>query len=87
MHIPQNKFVGIYHPSIESHLSITKSNAMLKNLLFCLLFTLTTYGQIAMATEEPPYTVTLAEGSFEIREYPSLIAAEVTVTPHDKALR
>lgn len=33
-----------------------------------------------MATEEPPYTAILTEGSFEIREYPSLIAAEVTVT-------
>jgi len=32
-----------------------------------------------MATEEPPYTAILTEGSFEIREYPSLIAAEVTI--------
>jgi hypothetical protein len=53
---------------------------MLKKLCFCLLLSLTTYGQIAMATEEPPYTAILTEGSFEIREYPSLIAAEVTVT-------
>jgi len=33
-----------------------------------------------MATEEPPYTATLKEGEFELREYPSLIAAEVTVS-------
>jgi hypothetical protein len=33
-----------------------------------------------VATEEPPYTAILTEGSFEIREYPSLIAAEVAVT-------
>lgn len=60
---------------------------MFKKLFFGLLFTLTTYGQIAMATEEPPYTATLTEGSFEIREYPSLIAAEVTVTgPRSEAI-
>ena len=64
-------------PTIRSQ--ITNSNAMLKKLFFSLLFSLTTYGQIAMATEEPPYTSILTEGSFEIREYPSLIAAEVTV--------
>lgn len=40
-----------------------------------------------MATEEPPYTSILTEGSFEIREYPSLIAAEVTVTgPRSEAI-
>ena len=32
-----------------------------------------------MATEEPPFTATLKEGDFEVREYPSLIAAEVSV--------
>ena len=33
-----------------------------------------------MATEEPPYTATLQDGAFEVREYPALIAAEVSVT-------
>ncbi len=33
-----------------------------------------------MATEEPPYTASLKDGDFEVREYPSLIAAEVTVS-------
>jgi hypothetical protein len=65
-------------PTIRSQ--IANSNAMLKKIFFCLLLSLTAYGQIAMATEEPPYTAILTEGSFEIREYPSLIAAEVTVT-------
>jgi hypothetical protein len=65
-------------PTIRSH--IANLNPMLKKLCFCLLLSLTTYGQIAVATEEPPYTAILTEGSFEIREYPSLIAAEVTVT-------
>ena len=52
---------------------------MFKQILLGLCFTLFAYGQIAMATAEPPYTVILTEGSFEIREYPALIAAEVTV--------
>ena len=64
-------------PTIRSQ--ITNSDAMLNKLFFSLLFSLTIYGPIAMATEEPPYTSILTEGSFEIREYPSLIAAEVTV--------
>ena len=33
----------------------------------------------AMATEEPAYTVSLKSGSMEVRDYPALIAAEVTV--------
>jgi hypothetical protein len=32
-----------------------------------------------MATEEPAYKVALHEGAYEVREYPALIAAEVTV--------
>jgi len=37
-------------------------------------------GAPAMATEEPPFTVSMKDGSFEVRSYPALIAAEVTVT-------
>lgn len=33
----------------------------------------------AMATEEPPYTLVEQDGDFEIRDYPALIVAEVTV--------
>lgn len=33
-----------------------------------------------MATEEPAHTVSIQEGSFEVRDYPALIAAEVTVS-------
>ena len=33
-----------------------------------------------MAIEEPAYAVALRNGGFEIRDYPALIAAEVTVT-------
>jgi len=32
-----------------------------------------------MATEEPPFTVAMVEGAFELRDYPALIAAEVSV--------
>ena len=53
---------------------------MITKILFVLLLTLNLFGSIAMATEEPPYTAILKEGDFEIREYPPLIAAEVTVT-------
>jgi hypothetical protein len=53
---------------------------MISRILFALLLTLNLYGSLAMATEEPPFTATLKEGDFEVREYPSLIAAEVSVT-------
>jgi hypothetical protein len=53
---------------------------MIKQTFLALLFTLSTMGGAAMATEEPPYTATLQDGAFEVREYPALIAAEVSVT-------
>ncbi len=33
-----------------------------------------------MAAEEPAYTVKHHEGAFEVREYPALVAAEVTIS-------
>ncbi|WP_372824326.1 heme-binding protein [Polaromonas sp.] len=33
-----------------------------------------------MATEEPSYTVSLKEDTFEVRDYPAMVAAEVSVT-------
>ncbi len=33
-----------------------------------------------MATEEPAFTVSLKDGAFEVRSYPALVAAQVTVT-------
>lgn len=60
---------------------------MIKLILLGLCSTLFAYGPIAMATAEPPYTATLTVGDFEIREYPSLIAAEVTMTgPRSEAI-
>ncbi len=55
---------------------------MFKQILLGLCSTLFAYGSIAMATAEPPHTAILTVGKFEIREYPSLIAAEVTVPVH-----
>ena len=33
-----------------------------------------------MATEEPAFTASLKEGAFEVRSYPALVAAQVSVT-------
>ena len=43
-------------------------------------FVLIFIGGPAMATEEPAFTVSLKEGAFEVRSYPALVAAQVTVT-------
>lgn len=47
-----------------------------------LIFTL--FGSPAMAVEEPPFKTVLRDGNFEIRDYPSLIVAEVTVTGNQR---
>ncbi len=36
-------------------------------------------GSVAMAVEEAPYTVVAQDGRFEVRDYPALFAAEVSV--------
>ncbi len=53
---------------------------MITRILFALLLAINLNGPLAMATEEPPFTASLKEGDFEVREYPPLIAAEVTVS-------
>ena len=52
---------------------------MTRKILLCLFSLISLLTGIAMATEEPSYTSILQEAPFEIREYPALIAAEVTV--------
>ena len=42
-------------------------------------------GACAIAAEEPAFTVSLAKGDFEIRDYPALIVAEVSVAGDRKA--
>lgn len=44
------------------------------------LFLLIIFGEPAMATEEPVFTASLKEGAFEIRSYPALVAAQISVT-------
>ncbi|MBC7520983.1 MAG: heme-binding protein [Sandarakinorhabdus sp.] len=52
----------------------------MKSLLLALLLGLNLLGTPARATEEPPFTVRSAHGEFEVRDYPALVAAEVSVT-------
>lgn len=51
-----------------------------RGLLVCLAL----FGVPAMATEEPAFTVVQHEGDFEVRDYPALVVAEVTVTGDQK---
>lgn len=50
------------------------------NSLRAVVLALCAIGGSAMATEEPKYTVTVKEGDFEVRDYPAMVAAEVTVS-------
>lgn len=52
----------------------------MKPLLLALLLGLILLGTPVMATEEPPFTVQSAQGEFGVRDYPAMVAAEVTVT-------
>ncbi|MEO5628349.1 MAG: heme-binding protein [Thermomonas sp.] len=47
-----------------------------------LLFSL--FGSQAMAVEEPAFKSVLKEGDFEVRDYPSLVVAEVNVSGEQK---
>jgi hypothetical protein len=49
---------------------------ILAGLIFAIALSI---GGAAMAVEEPPYTSILRDGAFEIRDYPALTVAEVTV--------
>ena len=41
-------------------------------------------GTSAMAVEEPPFHAVLHDGAFEVRDYPALVVAEVTVSGDQK---
>jgi hypothetical protein len=47
-----------------------------------LIFSL--FGSSAMAIEEPAFKTVLKDGNFEVRDYPSLVVAEVTVSGGQK---
>lgn len=64
---------------------IRTGNIFVKSLLLALMFGLNLLGTPAVATEEPPFTVHLAKGEFEVRDYPALVAAEVSVPGDRKA--
>jgi len=49
-------------------------------LIFLALALTIGLGASAMAIEKPNYTVMMEEGNFEVRDYPSMILAEVKVT-------
>ncbi len=51
----------------------------MKNALLSLVCALFLFGGVAMATEEPAFTVVLREGDLELRDYPALVVAEVSV--------
>ena len=65
-------------PSARRHFTGT-----LVMFLLLALFGLCLAAGPAAAAEEPPYSVVLHEGSFEIRDYPALALAEVTA-PGDR---
>jgi hypothetical protein len=56
----------------------------MKSIHTYLIFALVFLGTPAMATEEPAFTVVSHEGDFEVRDYPALVVAEVTVTGDQK---
>ena len=56
----------------------------MKSIYTYLIFALVFLGTPAMATEEPAFTVVSHEGDFEVRDYPALVVAEVTVTGDQK---
>lgn len=57
----------------------------LKSLRIALILGLSLPGACAIATEEPAFTASLAQGDFEVRNYPAMVAAEVSVTGDRKA--
>jgi hypothetical protein len=58
---------------------LVASTFVLMLTLFGLVFSSFFFTDRAMATEEPTFHASLQEGAFEVRDYPSLIAAEVSV--------
>jgi len=52
---------------------------MMKTLVVAIVCLFTFMGGPALAVEEPSFKVTVKAGAFEVRDYPGMIAAEVTV--------
>ena len=56
----------------------------LKHLVLAAVLMAALTGTHAMAVEEPAFKAVLQEGSFEVRDYPPLVVAEVTVSGDQK---
>ena len=56
----------------------------LKHLVLTAALTTAFMGTDAMAVEEPAFKAVLQEGAFEVRDYPPLVVAEVTVSGDQK---
>jgi hypothetical protein len=61
------------------------ADQVLTSLRFALLLGLSLTGACAIATEEPAFTVSLAQGDCEVRDYPAMVAAQVSVSGDRKA--
>lgn len=57
---------------------------ILKRGLVGAILTLTLLGGEALAVEEPAFRTVAQDGAFEVRDYPALVVAEVTVTGGQK---
>jgi hypothetical protein len=64
---------------------INTPDQALRVLRMALILGVSLTGACAIATEEPAFTVSLAQGDCEVREYPALVVAEVSVTGDRKA--
>lgn len=56
-----------------------RNRILLSATLLCVLL-----GSPAMAVEEPAFKILLKDGTFEVRDYPALVVAEVTVSGEQK---
>jgi hypothetical protein len=57
---------------------------ILKRILLGVILTLTLLGGPAVAVAEPAFGSVVKDGAFEIRDYPALVVAEVTLTGEQK---
>ena len=57
---------------------------MFRRILLGAILGFTLIGTQAMAVEEPAFKSLVHDGAFEIRDYPSLVVAEVTVSGDQK---
>jgi len=57
---------------------------ILRRIVFGAAFGAIFLGTVAMAVEEPSFKLVLHEGDFEVRDYPALVVAEVTVSGDQK---